>query len=407
MAMDTPARIAIIGAGPIGLEAALYARFLGYDVDLYERQQVAEHILRWGHVRMFTPFRLNATPLALGALECQDPAYRAPGEDALLLGSEFAEKYLIPLSRTDLLSDSVHERTTVLAVAREPMPEEDVNDALEADEVRFRLKLQNAKGELKEATADVVIDTSGALAQARGLDVTGADACEDLIEFGVPDVLDRGREQYAGRHTLVVGTGLAAAQTVVDLAELARREPDTRVTWITGSLESVSDSGPIELLPNDPLLARNELATKANRLATAKVSSVEFLGSQQLSAVANTDEGLTVTIAGADGNSQLSADRLVVDVGHQPELDMLSELDFGQGFPFTEISAAIEPPGIDWSGNAEMLVTAEPNFYILGSKSFGANSAKFLLRMGHRQIIALFSLIGENPRLNLYQSPPR
>ena len=34
MALDTPASIAVLGAGPIGLEAALYARFLGYDVQI-------------------------------------------------------------------------------------------------------------------------------------------------------------------------------------------------------------------------------------------------------------------------------------------------------------------------------------------------------------------------------------
>ncbi|HVW37886.1 MAG TPA: FAD-dependent oxidoreductase, partial [Pirellulales bacterium] len=48
MAVDTPARIAILGAGPIGLEAALYARYLGYDVDIYERGRAAENLLRWG-----------------------------------------------------------------------------------------------------------------------------------------------------------------------------------------------------------------------------------------------------------------------------------------------------------------------------------------------------------------------
>ncbi len=36
MAVDTPAVIAIIGAGPIGLEAALYGRYLGYDVRLFD-----------------------------------------------------------------------------------------------------------------------------------------------------------------------------------------------------------------------------------------------------------------------------------------------------------------------------------------------------------------------------------
>ena len=71
MAVDTPARIAILGAGPIGVETALYARFLGYDVDLYERQEVAANLLRWGHVRMFSPFSWNSSPLGLAALAAQ------------------------------------------------------------------------------------------------------------------------------------------------------------------------------------------------------------------------------------------------------------------------------------------------------------------------------------------------
>ncbi|HKD37575.1 MAG TPA: FAD-dependent oxidoreductase, partial [Pirellulales bacterium] len=48
MAVESPARIAVLGAGPIGLEAALYARYLGYEVDVYERGRVAEHLLQWG-----------------------------------------------------------------------------------------------------------------------------------------------------------------------------------------------------------------------------------------------------------------------------------------------------------------------------------------------------------------------
>ena len=72
MAVDTPATIAILGAGPIGLEAALYARFLGYDVIVFERGQVAENVRQWGHVRMFTPFDLNCSPLGKAAIAAQD-----------------------------------------------------------------------------------------------------------------------------------------------------------------------------------------------------------------------------------------------------------------------------------------------------------------------------------------------
>src|SRR6266516_3622055 len=72
MAIDTPARLAILGAGPIGLEAALYARFLGYEVVVYERGDIAASVREWGHVRMFTPFQMNRTTLGLAAIRAHD-----------------------------------------------------------------------------------------------------------------------------------------------------------------------------------------------------------------------------------------------------------------------------------------------------------------------------------------------
>ena len=60
-------RLAILGAGPVGLEAALYARKLDFAVTVYERGRVGEYLLRWGHVRLFTPFGMNTTPLGRAA----------------------------------------------------------------------------------------------------------------------------------------------------------------------------------------------------------------------------------------------------------------------------------------------------------------------------------------------------
>ena len=115
MAVDTPAKIAILGAGPIGLEAALYARVLGYDVVIYEAgSRVAEAVCEWGHVRMFTPFGLNRTPLGLTALRAQDESYVPPGDDELLTGREWVKRYLGPLAQTDLLADHLRPVTPVL-----------------------------------------------------------------------------------------------------------------------------------------------------------------------------------------------------------------------------------------------------------------------------------------------------
>src|SRR5262245_43806096 len=51
--------LAIIGAGPIGLEAAALALELGFDAHVFERGEPGAHALAWGHVRMFTPWRMN------------------------------------------------------------------------------------------------------------------------------------------------------------------------------------------------------------------------------------------------------------------------------------------------------------------------------------------------------------
>jgi thioredoxin reductase len=89
MAVDTPARIVILGGGPIGIEAALYGRFLGYEVEIYEEGAIAENVRRWGHVRMFTPFRLLRSTLGLAAIQAQEPDYRAPDDDTLLTGQQW------------------------------------------------------------------------------------------------------------------------------------------------------------------------------------------------------------------------------------------------------------------------------------------------------------------------------
>lgn len=49
MLNPAPNTLAILGAGPIGLESAALALELGLDVHLFERGEVGAHATAWGH----------------------------------------------------------------------------------------------------------------------------------------------------------------------------------------------------------------------------------------------------------------------------------------------------------------------------------------------------------------------
>ena len=167
MAVDTPATIAILGGGPVGIEAGLYGRFLGYDVVILEAQDVAAHVRSWGHVRMFSPFRQLCSTLGLAALRAQDPDLRTPDLDAQLTGRQWVEQYIQPLSQSDLLADHVQCQTRVVAVGRQHLRKNDPQDDEERGDDGFRLLLQLADGRHIQQLADIVIDCTGVYGQSR------------------------------------------------------------------------------------------------------------------------------------------------------------------------------------------------------------------------------------------------
>src|SRR5262249_5505851 len=136
-------RIAILGAGPIGLEAALYARTLNLPVAIYERGRIGEHWYRWGHVRLFSPFGMNTTPLGRTTIRAARPNHEFPADDAYITGKEHLAAYLSPLAQTEILKGCIYPETLVLSVGRRGMlKEDDPGDAARAKQP-FRLLLRD------------------------------------------------------------------------------------------------------------------------------------------------------------------------------------------------------------------------------------------------------------------------
>jgi len=407
---DYTPRIVVLGAGPIGLEAALYARYLGYDVAVVEREKVASNVRKWGHVRMFSPFAMNRSTLGVAALRAQSEDMNLPADDALLTGEEFAAQYLVPLSQSDLLAGCIHEQVEVLRVGRDGILKTDPQPGTELDrsEFRFRVLVRLESGDEDVIDADAVIDTTGVFNQPNflghgGAPAVGELACHEDIDWQVPDVLGAGRAKFEGKRVLVIGSGYSAATNIVALAELAKTS-DTKVTWVTRR-ESPAD-GPIPVAATDSLPARSELASGANSAAIEKFDQTSILKIER-----DTESGEFTVTLGGKASGEHAFDAVIANVGFRPNDAIYSELQV-ESCPKTQAPLGVakwltELGQVDaieqHSPGARSLVQKEPNFFILGSKSFGRNS-NFLLSLGLEQIRDAFTVIAGREDLDLYKT---
>ena len=126
MTLDPPGSIAVVGAGPLGIEAALYGRFLGYEVTVIEAVAIG-HSMKDQHE---LPLELLPgrclSPLALSALRAQRGDI---GEQVLpTTCGQWIDEGLKKLAETDLLRGRVWLPMRVSHIANVPI------DADEGDE---------------------------------------------------------------------------------------------------------------------------------------------------------------------------------------------------------------------------------------------------------------------------------
>ncbi|MBV9469982.1 MAG: FAD-dependent oxidoreductase, partial [Abitibacteriaceae bacterium] len=264
--MPEQKRIAIIGGGPIGMEAALYGACAGLDVRLYERGRIAENVRQWGHIRFFTEWKRNRSPLASRLLT--ERGFELPDGETTSSGNELAD-YVLRLTTLEPLRGRIYPQTEVLRLTRERCLKSDfINDPRRAD-FPFRLLLGGAFQE-KVHHADVVLDATGVYGTPNWLGNGGAPCIGEIanqkrIDYHLPDVLGRERARFANRHTLVVGSGHSAAGTLLAIADLFEEFPETRITWAVRR-EVPPHGYPYTLVPDDPNPNRDALHRRANEL---------------------------------------------------------------------------------------------------------------------------------------------
>lgn len=369
----------VIGAGPIGLEAARAAIHRGHDVQLFEAGQVAESVRRWGRIRMFSPFGLNGSREAFAHLERH--GFRVPSPESILTGTEYADAFLEPLAET--LNGIIRTNTSVLAVTRAGLNKEDyILDPRRAS-VPFSLLVQEGARE-SVVQAGIVLDCSGNFQNPRplgtgGIPAPGERTAHAAIRYGVSDP-----PEVDGLRILVVGAGHSAAAMVCGLA--AQRP--AKLFWAVR--KPVADH-PYARIPDDPLPERDQLLAQANALARS--SKVQLLAPAGIQSLSKTAGGLEVALSVSGQPVTVVVDRIFAATGFRPDLGLARELQVQTCWATEGVyklaALLLGEAGGDClkapTAGAETLSHPEPGFYTLGMKSYGRRS-DFLIRMGLEQV---------------------
>jgi len=387
--------VAVIGAGPIGLTAAAHLVSRGETpVVLEAGDAVGASVRRWAHVRLFSPWKYLVDPVVSGML--REAGWTEPDPEALPTGGELVRGLLEPLAAHPLVAPHMRLGRRVVAVSRRGF---DKTRTAGRDAAPFELVARTADGGEERILARAVIDASGTWTTpnpmgAGGLPAPGEAELADRIHYGIPDVRGAERGRYAGRRTLVVGSGHSAFNALLELAELAREAPGTRVAWAIRRAEPGLLFGGGE---RDALPARGSLGARLRRLVDA--GEVELATGFRATRLADTPDGIVVE---GEGRTLGPVDRIVVATGFRPDLDMLREVRVALD-PALESAAALAPlidPNVHSCGTvyphgAAELSHPERDFYVVGMKSYG-RAPTFLLLTGYEQVRSVVcALVGD------------
>jgi thioredoxin reductase len=380
--------VAVIGGGPIGLAAAAHLIARGETPILFEVGDTIAHSVRqWAHVPMFSPWEFNLDSTAASLLERS--SWRRPPTDVIPTGGELVAEYLAPLASLPALRGRVHLGACVTAVARKGYDK--VRTAGRFDQP-FVLRVTRADGRDDTVEAKAVIDASGTWrspnpAGADGYPAIGEVAAAERIFYGIPDVLGLARRRYAGRTTMVVGSGHSALNAVIELGTLKQDDPSTRVIWALRK-DNISEAFGGEAA--DALPARGALGIQARKLCES--GAVETVSPFRIAKIAPARDLLTIIGELSGCEKHIQAHELIVATGFRPDFSYLREMRLTVD-PWLESSGEIGPlidPNLHSCGTvrphgAQQLAHAEPGFFIVGMKSYG-RAPTFLLATGHEQV---------------------
>lgn len=396
--------VAILGSGPTGLEAALAAHQAGFPFTLYEAADgIAGQMASWGHVQLFTPWSMNASPRMRQALEAAGHA--VPDDATCPTGQQLIDQLLLPLAQLPGIAEHVRLGDRVAAVGRQGLLKHEEIGTPSRGEQAFRLLIEQRDGTERLDTAEVVLDCTGnteanAVGDG-GIPAPGESAAAAWIDHRIPD-LARQASTWAGRTVMLLGAGHSAQTALRDLVALASEHPNTQILWVRRG-----DGQAVGPLADDPLPERARLMGQAQAFLDDPPAGVESISGVVVESLTPGEERLGVTLRHRDGRRETrQVDRLLALTGRVGNHSMYRQLQVHECYatsgPMKLAAALLGASGgggdclAQTSMGSDTLKNPEPGFFILGSKSYGRRN-DFLMRVGWQQVEETFQLLDDAP----------
>lgn len=381
--------VAIIGAGPVGMAAAAHLAVRNIPFQLFESgDSPGYNLLDWGHVRLFSPWRYNIDKAADQLLA--EMNWEKPGEDQLPTGADLVKQYLLPLSFHPKIEPFLHFSTKVTAITRKGVDKVKTSGR---DKTPFMIRTEE-KGLIRHFEASAIIDASGTWQNpnplgAGGLLAKGEQENSRHISYRIPDIPGKEAKRFAGKNVLVIGGGHSAINSLLNLAELKKQYPGTRLNWAlrTDNLDSVYGGK-----QDDALEARGNLGIEIENLVnTGMLTILTPFYIHEISKQENNTLNVSGYVKGAL-TALKAIDEIIVNTGARPDLSIYREVRVQADAALECVPALADliDPNIHSCGTVRPhgeyeLRQPEPNFYVVGVKSYG-RAPTFLMATGYEQV---------------------
>ena len=317
------------------------------------------------------------TSMGHAAIAAQNPEYVRRPAGEVYTGRSFAEEYLLPLAKTDLLFDDIHFLSPVADVSRCRTFVTDEIERQERCNDEFRILVEGRHRGPWVSRADIVIDCRGSVQKQSGIGPGGGLAIGEAAlgeSFLLHTPLDRKFEakSVVGKHVCLVGQSVRAAQFATEYSKQFGQDVGSRLTWVLCA-DRRHDSRWVE----------RALAT-IREAANCNIVIVECLGVEQIQR----------NEAGCYQLRFLRDDDSTVEMA----CDAVISLALGRS---AELSSELIAGKLGCGSDASSFITNEPGLYVLrgGSIEDGAGVG---LSAAFRNIRGLFAMLAGRQDLDLY-----